>query len=134
MLYTDGASRGNPGPSAIGAVLYDGNGTPLHMISKVIGRATNNVAEYTAAIEGLEAALSVGVQDIGLRMDSELVVFQISGQYRVRNAKLKPLWERLTELKAQFASFEARAVPRAENKEADRLANLALDNWRHKPR
>ena len=127
LLYTDGASRGNPGPAAIGAVLFDRNGRRVHAVSQVIGEATNNVAEYSAAIAGLEAALSLGIRDIELRMDSELVVRQISGQYRVRHPKLKPLWARLNELSAGFASFEARAVPRAQNKVADGLANQALD-------
>lgn len=126
-VFTDGASRGNPGPAAIGAVIFDASGVQVHAISEAIGRATNNVAEYRSAIAGLEAAKRLGALEIDLCMDSELVVRQLLGRYRVRNAKLQPLWARLVEISRTFSSFTARSIPRAENALADRLANQALD-------
>ena len=128
VIYTDGASRGNPGPASIGAVIFDEKGRNVHSLSQRIGRATNNVAEYTAAIAGLEAALALGARQVELRMDSELVVRQLEGRYRVRNPALKRLSTRTQELRGRFASFQARSIPRAENRLADRLANEALDS------
>lgn len=127
IIYADGASRGNPGPAAIGAVIFDGQGRPAHRISKRIGHATNNEAEYRAAIAALEAALALGARQVELRMDSELVVRQLDARYKVRNPSLKPLLARLKDLRWRFASFQARSIPREENQAADRLANQALD-------
>ncbi len=127
LVYTDGASRGNPGPAAIGAVVYDESGREVHTVSQRIGRATNNEAEYRAAIAGLEAALALGAREVQLIMDSELVVRQLSGRYKVRNPNLRRLFGRVKDLQWRFASFEARSIPREENKRADRLANQALD-------
>lgn len=127
IVYTDGASRGNPGPAAIGAVVYDPEGREALAISRRIGRATNNEAEYRAAIAGLEAALGLKARDVELRMDSELVVKQLEARYKVRNPRLQPMFRRLLELRRQFATFEVTAVGREENRRADQLANLALD-------
>jgi ribonuclease HI len=127
LVYADGASRGNPGPAAIGAVVYDESGAELHTVSRAIGRATNNEAEYRAAIAGLEAALALGAKEIELRMDSELVVRQVSGRYKVRNPGLKPLFGRVKDLQWRFASFEVNHVRREANRRADQLANQALD-------
>jgi ribonuclease HI len=127
VVYADGASRGNPGPAAIGAAIFDDKNRECHRISETIGRATNNEAEYRAAIAGLEAALALGARDVELRMDSELVVRQLEGRYRVRNPGLKRLFARTKDLRWRFASFRAVAVPRAENPLADKLANDALD-------
>ena len=127
LIYTDGASRGNPGPAAIGAVIFDERGREVHRLSQRIGRATNNVAEYRAAIAGLEAALALGARRVELRLDSELVARQLDARYRVRNPALKKLFARLQELRWRFQSLEARAIPREENRLADRLANEALD-------
>jgi len=127
VVYTDGASRGNPGPAAIAAVLFNEAGQEVHRLSQRIGRATNNVAEYRAAIAGLEAALALGAQQVELRMDSELVVRQLDARYRVRNPALKKLFARLQELRWRFQALEAKAIPREENRLADRLANQALD-------
>ena|SRR3990170_2963573 len=127
LVYTDGASRGNPGPSAIGAVVVDGDGRMLHQVSRRIGRATNNEAEYRAAIAGLEAALALGASRVELRLDSELVVRQLVGRYRVKNPRLMPLHHRILALRERFQEVVIRHVPRTENREADRLANLALD-------
>jgi len=127
LVFSDGASRGNPGPASIGAVVYDEAGREAHVVSRRIGRATNNEAEYQAAIAGLEAALALGVQHVELRMDSELVVRQLVGHYKVRNTRLQPLYARLLELRRRFDVFDANSIPRAQNRRADELANLALD-------
>jgi ribonuclease HI len=126
-IYADGASRGNPGPAAIGAVVYDKRKREAATVSRRIGRGTNNEAEYQAAIAGLEAALGLGGGSVQLRMDSELVVRQLLFRYKVRNPRLRPLFERILELRRQFASFAVKHVPREQNKRADALANLALD-------
>ena len=127
LVFADGASRGNPGPASIGAVVYDETGREAHVVSRRIGRATNNEAEYQAAIAGLEAALALGVQHVELRMDSQLVVRQLIGHYKVRNTRLQPLFARLLELRRRFGVFDANSIPRAQNRRADELANLALD-------
>ena len=127
IVYSDGASRGNPGPAAIGAVIYDETGREVHTVSRRIGRATNNEAEYQAAIAGLEAALALGAREVELRMDSELVVRQLDSRYRVRNPRLKPLFGRVIDLRRRFAAFQAHAIPREQNRRADQLANQALD-------
>ena len=127
VVYADGASRGNPGPSAIGAVIFDDKNRECHRVSEAIGQATNNEAEYRAAIAGLEAALALGAREVELRMDSELVVRQLDSRYRVRNPRLKRLFARMKDLRWRFASFRAVAIPREDNALADKLANQALD-------
>jgi len=127
IAYADGASRGNPGPAALGVVLYDEAGKELHRSSRALGRGTNNQAEYGAAIAALEAALGLGAQQVELRMDSELVVRQLSGRYRVRNPRLIPLHKRMLDLRTRFQRVTMRHVRRGENRVADRLANEALD-------
>jgi ribonuclease HI len=127
VVYSDGASRGNPGPAAIGAAVFDGAGREVHAVSRRIGRATNNEAEYRAAIAGLEAALALGARDVELVMDSELVVRQLNMRYKVRNPALRRLFGRIKDLQWRFASFEVRHVRREENQRADELANLAFD-------
>ena len=126
-VYADGASRGNPCPAAIGAVVYDENGREAHTVSRRLGRATNNEAEYQAAIAGLESALALGCTEVELRMDSELIIRQLEYRYRVRNARLQPFFHRIIELRRNFPTFSLKHVPRAQNKRADELANLALD-------
>ncbi len=126
-LYADGASRGNPGPSAIGAVIFDDENRERHRISDTIVRANNNEAEYRAAIAVLEGALALGARAVELRMDSELVVRQLNGRYKVRNPRLKRLFGRVQELRRRFVSFRAVFIPRERNSPADRLANQALD-------
>jgi ribonuclease HI/probable phosphoglycerate mutase len=127
VAYADGASRGNPGPSAIGIVLYDGHGREVHRESRRVGHGTNNEAEYKAAIAALEAALGLGAARVELRLDSELVVRQLTGRYRVRNPRLAPLYGRLLDLRSRFESVTFRNVPRTGNRLADMLANQALD-------
>jgi ribonuclease HI len=127
VAYADGASRGNPGPSAIGVVIYDHDGREVHRESRRIGQATNNEAEYRAAIAALEAALGLGATGIEVRLDSELVVRQLAGRYRVRNPRLVPLHGRVLDLRSRFRSIVFRNVPRTSNRVADTLANQALD-------
>ena len=127
-VFADGASRGNPGPASIGAAVYDPQGREVHTVSRRLGRATNNEAEYQAAIAGLEAALALGAQHVQLRMDSELIVRQLQFRYKVRHPRLQPFFHRIIELRRQFAGFDVEHVPRTENKRADQLANLALDH------
>ncbi|MBI4497405.1 MAG: ribonuclease HI family protein [Chloroflexi bacterium] len=128
-LYADGAARGNPGPAAIGAVIRNGAGNVLAEVSQAIGVGTNNQAEYRALIAGLEAAAHLGAQEIAIRMDSELVVRQLQGRYRVRHPGLIPLNEQVRRLLTHFAHVEVAHVPREQNREADALANRALDAW-----
>ncbi len=127
VAYADGASRGNPGPSSYGIVVYDESGVELHTGCRALGHGTNNQAEYEGAIAALEAALDLRATDITLRMDSQLIVRQLEGRYRVKNSKLIPLFKRLVELRARFARITVEHVPREENKVADALANEALD-------
>jgi ribonuclease HI len=108
-------------------VIYDPDGIEAHTVSRRLGRATNNEAEYQAAIAGVEAALALGAQHIELRMDSELVIRQLEFRYKVRNPRLQPFFARLLELRRRFNTFSVKSIPRAQNKRADQLANLALD-------
>ena len=125
--WADGASRGNPGPAAWGMVVADADGLELAARGSTIGRATNNVAEYRGAIAAVEAALELGAEELELRLDSELIVRQLQGRYRVKNAQLKPLYEQLQDLIGRLDRFRAVHVPRERNRRADALANQALD-------
>ena len=126
VIFTDGASRGNPGPAAIGAVIKDERDRLITSISQTIGRTTNNQAEYQAIIAALEQALSLGTSHVDLHSDSELVVNQIKGQYQVKKASLRPFYLKVAQLASQFENFTITCIPREENEEADGLANLAL--------
>jgi len=126
-LFTDGAARGNPGPAASGAVLLSPEGTVLAEVGHYLGTATNNVAEWNALCIGLEAALERGVRDLSIRMDSELVVKQVLGEYRVKHVALQPLHRRAIALLRKLDRFDIEHVPRAQNKLADKLANRVLD-------
>jgi ribonuclease HI len=130
VLFCDGASRGNPGAAAYGFALVDPAGVEIAGQGAAIGRATNNVAEYTALVRGLEHAAELGVRRIRVRMDSELVVRQLLGLYRVKNAGLQPLYAEAQRLRGRFPGFHIEHVPRAENARADALANAALDALR----
>jgi len=133
IVRTDGAARGNPGPAAAGAVLLDGDApggeraAPVATISEGLGIATNNVAEYIALVLALEAAERLGAREVELRLDSQLIVEQLAGRYRVRDPKLAPLYRAAVERLARLERWSARHVPRAENRAADALANAALD-------
>lgn len=130
VIYADGGSRGNPGPAAIGAVVLDAASDPPEIVatvSEAIGIATNNVAEYKALIAGLEAAAEVGATEVEVRADSQLVVRQLSGQYRVKHADLLPLHRRAKALLEGFEAVHVTHVPREQNIDADALVNAALD-------
>lgn len=126
VIRSDGVSRGNPGPAAIGAIIRDERGRLLASISQPIGRATNNQAEYRAIIAALEKALALGARQVELNSDSELMVRQIKGQYRVRKEALRPLYQRVKELQSRLEGFTIKHIPRQQNREADKLANAAL--------
>ena len=126
VIYTDGASRNNPGEAGAGVFIMQDD-EPGARIARYLGTATNNVAEYTAAIIGLEHAVKLEVTRVKLFADSELLVKQLNGQYRVKNEGLKPLYNRAKELIAKIGSVEVQYIPRAQNSEADALANKAID-------
>jgi len=125
VIFTDGASRGNPGPAAIGAVIKDEQDRVVATISQRIGRTTNNQAEYRAIVAALGKAISLGARQVILHSDSELAVKQINGRYRVKNAALKPLYQQVKRLQGSLEYFSIIHVPRWQNAEADRLANTA---------
>lgn len=127
VLHADGASRGNPGPSAIGAIVFLPTGEELASVAKRIGRATNNVAEYRAVIEGMKLARDLGVRELTVRVDSELVMKQLTGAYRIRSKDLEPLAREVAAEAGYFARCVFEHVKREKNREADRLANEALD-------
>jgi ribonuclease HI len=126
-MFADGGSRGNPGPAASGAVLFGEDGEVLREVGTYLGVATNNVAEWTGLVTGLEAALELGVDDLAVRLDSELVVKQISGAYRVKHEGLIPLHAKAKALLRKFARVDVRHVRRKENAAADALVNAVLD-------
>jgi ribonuclease HI len=126
-LFTDGGARGNPGPAAYGYVLEDDAGAILDKRGEAIGHATNNVAEYRGLIAGLEKAIELGIDDLTVVSDSELMVKQMRGEYRVKNEALQDLSLRASRLARQLGSVEYTNVRRAENELADALVNAALD-------
>jgi len=126
-LYLDGASRGNPGPAGIGIVVKDASGRIIAEISEFIGRGTNNVAEYRALIRALEEAAALGARQIVVRSDSELLVRQLKGEYKVKSPDLSPLYLEAHRLLKAFAKAAVERIPRGENAAADALANRALD-------
>lgn len=127
LANVDGAARGNPGPAAYGVVIRKPDGTALRSLSKAIGRATNNVAEYYGLIAALDFAASHGIRKLRVRSDSELLVRQMQGRYKVKSADLRPLFERAKKIAAGFEWFQIEHVFREANSEADALCNAALD-------
>jgi ribonuclease HI len=127
-LSTDGGARGNPGPAAYGYVLEAGDGTVLDARGEAIGVATNNVAEYRGLLAGLEAALERGVEEVEVVSDSELVVKQMRGEYKVKNETLRDLVDAAHALESRFRRVTYTAVRREHNELADRLVNEALDS------
>ncbi|HST69922.1 MAG TPA: ribonuclease HI family protein [Solirubrobacterales bacterium] len=123
----DGGSRGNPGPAGIGVVVRDGSGEVVEERGERIGEATNNVAEYRALLRGIELAAEHGGTELELIGDSELVVQQVDGKFKVKNAGLKPLHADVKRALQGFDSWSIRHVRRGENADADRLVNAALD-------
>ena len=132
-LFADGGSRGNPGPAASAAVLLDPDGELVEEVGAYLGIATNNVAEWTALLLGLEAAAKRGIQRLSVRLDSELVVKQLRGEYRVKHAGLQPLYHRARQLLRAFSEVDIRHVPRKQNALADRLVNRLLDQEAQEP-
>lgn len=127
QLYSDGASRGNPGRAACAAVLCDEGGDEILTRAELLGVATNNVAEYEGVLLGLRLARDLRVPSVALRLDSELVVRQLQGVYKVKHPALRPLHEQAKILLSGFAKVSIEHIPRAENARADELANAALD-------
>ena len=127
ILYTDGGARGNPGPSAIGVVVSDARGIVVREISKHIGDATNNVAEYLAVIYGLQAALFLHAKKVVVNTDSQLVARQLKGEYRVKNKDLRKFFDIALNLCEGFDAVDIVEVPREKNRQADKLVNMALD-------
>jgi ribonuclease HI len=127
ILYADGGSRGNPGPAGAGVYLTDLEGAALDQEHRYLGEATNNVAEYSALILGLEVARPHQPERLIVRMDSQLVIRQLLGEYKVKQAHLKPLFNQARELLASFPTVALEYIPREENSEADALANQAMD-------
>lgn len=126
-LFADGGSRGNPGPAASGAVLLDSGGELLEERGRYLGIATNNLAEWNALLIGLEVAVARGIRRLAIRLDSELVVKQLQGEYRVKHVDLQPLYRRAQALLRRFERVDLRHVPRKQNALADRLVNRVLD-------
>jgi ribonuclease HI len=127
FLYTDGGSRGNPGPSGIGVIVLDAKRKKIKETSKYIGETTNNVAEYSALVCGLEEARALGADEIVVYMDSELLAKQLNGEYRVKDENMKVLFEKALGILKNFESFEIKHIAREKNKEADRLVNRAIN-------
>lgn len=124
-IHSDGACSGNPGPAAIGVVIRE-DGQKVREVSEAIGVATNNIAEYKAFIRGLREAKALGAEHVQLRTDSQLLFYQLKGEYKVKHANMKPLHEEALVLLKSFRKVECKVVPREENKDADLLATSAL--------
>ena len=129
IIYTDGACRGNPGPSGIGVVIRDEGHQIVETRAEFIGNVTNNVAEYTALSAGLQTAISRGFTEVSLRLDSQLVVRQVLGEYRVKDTRLELLHAWVMDLLGHFDRWEIAHVRRELNALADKLANDGIDNF-----
>ncbi len=127
VIFTDGGARGNPGPAGIGAVIYNDKGKTVGSHREFIGEATNNVAEYKALILALKKAEELGGKNLVINMDSELIVRQMNGQYKIKEPALKDLAREVFKLLNKFNKVVFKHVERAKNKEADKLVNQALD-------
>jgi ribonuclease HI len=126
-IFADGGSRGNPGPAASGTVVTDESGTVVREIGTFLGVTTNNVAEWTGLINGLEAALELGAGEIVVRLDSELVIKQLTGVYRVKHPNMIPLHAKAKALLKKFTHYDIKHVPRRQNAAADAVVNAVLD-------
>lgn len=133
IIHTDGGSRGNPGPAALGVVFFDERGKMLKSYGKALGARTNNEAEYEAAVFALQKAkllyggAKIKKMEFEIRMDSELIVSQLNGKYKIEEEKLQPLFLKIWNLKIDFGNIKFFHVPREKNREADRMVNEALD-------
>src|SRR3989338_1686640 len=126
LLYTDGGSRNNPGAAGIGGVAYSAEGKEVFKFKKFLGIATNNQAEYLALIEGLKKAHALGTEDLHCFLDSELVVRQLNGLYKIKNPELKPLAAEILKLSNKFKNIRFSHVSREKNAVADKLVNEAM--------
>lgn len=126
-IFTDGGARGNPGPAGAGVVIRDDHGRSILEAGYFLGKTTNNVAEYTAMLMGLEAAQKFGAEQVSLFSDSELMVKQLTGEYKVRDARLAELFEQAQRMLIGFESWQIRHIRREQNRRADNLANKAMD-------
>ncbi len=126
-IYTDGGARNNPGPAGIGAILLNEKGDEVASVSEYIGEATNNQAEYKAVIAAFKKAKELGAEELDFYLDSELVVKQLKREYKVKNKDLAPLFVQIHNDSLSFKKVTYNHVPREQNKEADRLVNLAID-------
>jgi len=127
ILFTDGASRGNPGPASAGAVIFSTTGETIFEISKPLGTQTNNYAEYMALLEGLVACAEGGAKRVTVKADSQFMIRQMKGQYKVKASGIIPLYQKCQKVAKLFDSITYFHIPREENSHADRLANEALD-------
>jgi formyltetrahydrofolate-dependent phosphoribosylglycinamide formyltransferase len=127
IAHIDGGSRGNPGPAAAGFTLADSAGTQLVGKGFFLGQATNNIAEYTSFLKALEASKQTGAEQLTVFSDSELLVRQVNGQYKVKSENIRPLFQKAVDLLDSFASWQVYHIPREQNKQADKLVNQALD-------
>jgi ribonuclease HI len=132
LLMVDGASRGNPGEAGCGAVIFNPEGESVRELSRYLGKTTNNVAEYAGLLMGLEEALKLGVKQLRVESDSELLVRQLTGIYRVKEPRLVELHKKAQELLRRFDSHRIRHVYREQNRIADKLANRGIDDARAK--
>jgi ribonuclease HI len=130
VVHVDGGARGNPGPAAAACVIAGADGEPLAEDAQLLGRTTNNVAEYRALLLGLQRARELGADDVEVIGDSELIAKQVLGEYKVKNEALRALHREATAALRAFRRWSIRTVPRAQNAEADRLVNAALDQQR----
>ncbi len=127
IIYTDGGARGNPGPAGIGAVIYNTKREILAEISEYIGKTTNNQAEYRAVLAAIDQAKTLGAEEVEFYLDSELVVRQLNREYKVKNKDLQPLFVKIFNKTLEFKKVTFHHIPREMNKEADKLANKAMD-------
>ena len=128
IIYADGGSRNNPGPSALGVVVADDKGKILKEYSRYLGEATNNQAEYEAVIFALQKAKQLKIKNVELRVDSELIGKQLLGKYKIKDADLQPLFIKAWNLRLDFEKVDIKIIPREQNKKADKLVNQELDS------
>jgi len=128
IIYTDGGSRGNPGPSAIGIAVVDANGKIFKEYSRYLGEATNNQAEYQAVIFALQKAKQLKIKEVEIRTDSELIGRQLLGKYKIKDQDLQPLFIKAWNLRLDYDKVDIKIIPREQNKKADLLVNQELDN------
>ena len=128
IIYTDGGSRGNPGPGALGVVVTDESGKVLKEYSHYLGEVTNNQAEYEAVVFALRKAKQLRIKEVELRVDSELIGYQLLGKYKIKDPDLQPLFLKVWNLRLDYDKVDIKIIPREQNKKADKLVNIELDS------